>query len=315
VIRLEAGMSTVRFARLVGVPERSYRRWQQRQRQGRPVKGPWPAPQQDRIEPTAIQYADRFPAWGHRKIGMLMRVDGHRAPDSTVLRALRRSGRVQPIDYQAERRQLAEARRAAFVVPPLGPNQVWQLDFGEFETRQGGVWRIGGVADYWSKLELGWHVATTQNHRDAIETVEQAIAESERLAGQPLAELLVDPLTGEIRPIALVTDNGPCFKSVRFAAYIDKRPELIHIRTRRKSPNQNGVRERAFGSLKYEHLHRLEIDDGHQLGLEAEIYRQLFNQIRPHEALAMRRPLDVHLEAINDRQTIKSNEPETLPLS
>jgi hypothetical protein len=29
---------------------------------------------------------------------------------------------------------------------------------------------------------------------------------------------------------------------------------LIHIRTRRKSPNQNGVRERAFGSLKYEHL-------------------------------------------------------------
>jgi hypothetical protein len=29
----------------------------------------------------------------------------------------------------------------------------------------------------------------------------------------------------------------------------------------------------------------------------------------------MRRPIDVHLEAINDRQTIKPNEPETLPLS
>jgi hypothetical protein len=65
---------------------------------------------------------------------MLMRVDGHRAPDSTVLRALRRSGRAQPIDYQAERRQLAEARRAAFVVPPLGPNQVWQLDFERHEA-------------------------------------------------------------------------------------------------------------------------------------------------------------------------------------
>ena len=66
--------------------------------------------------------------------------------------------------------------------------------------------------------------------------------------------------------------------------------------------------------MKYEHLYRLEIDDGHQLGLEVETYRQLFNQIRPHEALAMRRPLEVHLEAIND-QTIKSTEPETLPLS
>ena len=106
---------------------------------------------------------------------MLMRVDGHHAPDSTVLRALRRSGRVLPVDYLAERRQHAEARRAAFVVPPSGPNQVWQLDFSEFETRHGGIWRIGGVADYWSKLELGWHVSTTQNQRDAIETAEQAI--------------------------------------------------------------------------------------------------------------------------------------------
>jgi hypothetical protein len=43
------------------------------------------------------------------------------------------------------------------------------------------------------------------------------------------------------------------------------RAELIHIRTRRKSPNQN--RERAFGSLKYEHLYRLEID-GHTIGVE-----------------------------------------------
>jgi len=315
VIRLEAGMPTARFVRLVGVPARSYRRWQQRQRQGRPVKGPWPAPAADRVEPVAIAYADRFPAWGHRKIAMLMRVDGHRGPDSTVLRALKRTGRVLPVDYQAERRQHAAARRAAFVVPPSGPNQVWQLDFSEFETRQGGVWRIGGIADYWSKLELGWHVSTTQNHRDAIETVEQAIAETERLTGRPLRELLVDEETGEIRPIAVVTDNGPCFKSVRFAAYIERRPELIHIRTRRKTPQQNGVRERAFGSLKYEHLYRLEIDDGHQLGQEAETYRQLFNQIRPHEALAMRRPLDVHLEAINDPPTIKSTEPETLPLS
>jgi transposase InsO family protein len=315
VIRIEAAMPTSRFARLIGVPERSYRRWQQRQRDGRPPRGPWPAPARDRVEPVAIAYADRFPAWGHRKIAMLMRVDGHRGPDSTVLRALRRTGRVLPVDYQAERRQHAEARRAAFVVPPSGPNQVWQLDFTEFETRHGGTWRIGGIADYWSKLELGWHVSTTANHRDAIETVELALAETERLTGRPLIELLTDPATGELRPIAVVTDNGPCFKSVRFAAYIERRPELIHIRTRRKSPGQNGVRERAFGSLKYEHLYRLEIDDGHTLGLEAERYRELFNQIRPHEALAMRRPLEIYLEASNSREIIKSTEPETLPTS
>jgi hypothetical protein len=66
---------------------------------------------------------------------------------------------------------------------------------------------------------------------------------------------------------------------------------------------------------KYEHVYRLEIDDGHQPGVEAEAYRQLFNTIRPHEALHWRQPLDVHLEACNDPQTTNSNEPELLPLS
>ena len=315
MIRLESGMSTARFCRLVGLPERSYRRWQQRERQGRPVKGPWPSPSADRLESTAVAYADRYPQWGSRTIASLMRHDGIAAPNSTVYRTLKRAGRVLEVDYKAERRQHAQARRSAFVVPPSGPNQVWQLDFTEFETRHGGVWRIGAVADYWSKLELGYHVTTTANHRDAIETVEQAIAEAERVAGRPLLELLVDELSGEIRPIAVVTDNGPCFKAARFARFVESRPELIHIRTRVKSPQQNGVRERAFGSLKYDHLYRHEIDDGHQLAVEAESYRQLFNTIRPHQSLAGRRPLDVHREACTTRTILKSNEPETLPLS
>ena len=315
MIRTKAGMPTSRFVRLIGVPERSYRRWQHRQRCGRPARGPWPAPACDQGEPLAVAKADSFPAWGHRKLAALLRADGHPAPDSTVLRALRRTGRVLPVDYQAERRQHAQARRAAFVAPPSGPNQVWQLDFSEFETRMGGTWRIAGIADYWSKLELGWHISTTANHRDAIEAVELAIAESERLLGKPLQAILSDEETGEIRPIALVTDNGSCFKAARFAAFIARRPELIHIRTRRKSPQQNGVRERAFGSLKYEHLYRHEIDDGVSLAEHADDYRHVFNTIRPHEALGQKRPLDVHLEACNDRQTIKSNEPEPLPLS
>jgi hypothetical protein len=34
----------------------------------------------------------------------------------------------------------------------------------------------------------------------------------------------------------LITDNGPCFKGHHFARYIASRPELTHIRTRRRSP-------------------------------------------------------------------------------
>ena len=156
MIRREAGMTTARFTRLIGAPERSYRRWQQRQQLGRPVKGPWPTPSADRIEPVAVAYADRYPQWGSRTIATLMRTDGHEAPDSTTYRALKRVGRVLEVTYQADRRQHAQARQAAFVVPPTGPNQVWQMDFSEFETTMGGTWQIGGCTDYWSKLELGW---------------------------------------------------------------------------------------------------------------------------------------------------------------
>lgn len=315
MIRLEEGMKTAPFCRMLEIPVRSYQRWQKRERDGLPAKGPWPTPAQDRIEPVAVQYADRYPQWGSRTIATLMRTDGHEAPDSTTYRALKRAGRVLEVDYQAERRAHAEARRAAFVVPPSAPNQVWQMDFSEFETRMGGTWRIGGCTDYWSKLELGWHVSPTQNHHDAITAVKLALTETQRLLGHSLLEHVTDMETGEIRPVAVVTDNGPCFKAGGFARFIAKHPELIHIRTRVKSPGQNGVRERAFQSLKYEHLYRHEIDDGHDLGLETESYRQLFNTVRPHQSLAGRRPLDVHLEACQTPPTPKQTEPETLPLS
>ena len=121
-----------------------------------------------------------------------------------------------------------------------------------------------------------------------------AIGEAERLAGRPLAQALADPAIGQIRRIKLVTDNGAAFKGAAFARFIASRPELLHIRTRRRSPGQNGVRERAFGSLKYEHLYRHEIDDLPTLAAQAEAYRQIFNHIRPHETLGGHRPIEVY---------------------
>ena len=108
------------------------------------------------------------------------------------------------------------------------------------------------------------------------------------------SEALTDPVTGQIRRLKIVTDNGGAFKGATFARFIASRPELRHIRTRRKSPGQNGVRERAFGSLKYEHLYRLEIDDLPTLVREAEAYRQVFNHIRPHETLGGRPPIEIY---------------------
>ena len=254
--------------------------------------------------------ADSWPAWGHRKIHAMHALDYPQLPASvsSVERAMRRRGLLQPVAYQAERRQLAKARREAFVESPTHRNQVWQLDFSEYETLGGGTWRIAGCADYYAKHEFGWRISPTQNQTDAIAAIEQAIDEVEALLGHPLLRDVTDA-DGIVHPVKIVTDNGPAFKAIGFARFIDRRPELIHIRTRRKSPHTNGVRERAFGSLKYEHLYREEITDGVMLADEAERYRQIFNRIRPHEALQMRRPTDVYLTATPSFESPESEPP------
>lgn len=314
MIRQDAAMPVSRFCTLIGIPRRTYHRQLARHRAGEVVvKGPWPAPVVEAMEPVAAKYAADWPAWGHRKIHALMAVDGHAASASTVERALRRRGLLQPVDYQGERRELAKARKAAFATPPTRPNEVWQLDFSEYETTSGGIWRLAGVTDYFTKYEHGWHIAPTCTGADAIEAVRIAIAEAERLGGAPLAQLLpVDPDTGDPHRIKLVTDNGGAFKGVAFAKFIASRPELLHIRTRAKSPGQNGVRERAFGTLKYEHLYRVheQIATVEDLHREAEHYRGVFNHIRPHEALSFHRPIEILANPL--LHPIHKNQPEDL---
>ena len=306
-------MSTARFCEILDIPERSWRRWQAKKRAGRLAKGPWPAPARDAHREAVTAMAAEHPAWGHRKIWAMVRHEGHRVSQSTVLRILGEEGLLLKADYQRERRQLARQRKAAFAATPTGPNQVWQFDFSEYETTGGGTWRVAGIADYYSKYEFGWHWSPTANQHDAIAAVELALGEAERLLGGPrLVDHLTDPDTGEIVPITLVTDNGGPFRSFRFGAFIASRPELRHVRTRVKSPGQNGVRERAFGSLKYERLYREHIDDALDLVREADAYRAEFNTVRPHEALSWNRPAEVH-SGRADPAIPTFTEPEILP--
>ena len=297
MIRVQAGMPTARFCQLTGMPERTWRRWQARAAAGLQPKGPWPRPARVAALELARKHALAHPAWGHRKIWAMVRHEGHVVSEATVLRLLRDESLILPAHYQRERRKLAERRKAAFANAPTGPNQVWQLDFSEFETTAGGTWRLAGCRDYWSKYEHPFHVSPTANQHDAIDAIELALADYEELFGHPLAgDCTLDPETGEMLPVVtIVTDNGGPFRSFRFEAFIELHPELRHVRTRVRTPGQNGSRERGFGTLKYERLFIDEIDDAVMLAKHAEDYRLEYNTIRPHEAIAWNRPREVHL--------------------
>lgn len=70
---------------------------------------------------------------------------------------------------------------------------------------------------------------------------------------------------------------------------------LDHALQRIQADSQNGSGERGFGTLKYEWLYRHEIDDALALAEQLAAYRHDYNTVRPHEAIAWNRPLEVHL--------------------
>jgi putative transposase len=295
---------------LAGIPERTYRRRRARLRHGEPTKGPWPAPVVDRIEALAAKYAETWPAWGHRKIAALMRADGHQVTNSSVARALQRRGLLLPQGFRADRKSWAVLRRKVFRDPPTERNRVWQTDFSEFETTNGGIWRICAVIDYATKYCLAVTVTPTGRSADALGCLQLAITEAQRLLD--LDDLRADRGVMDIvdadenvigqapAPIALVSDNGPCFRGQTYQTAFDgDDPLLRHVRTRVKSPQTNGVVERFFGSLKYEHLYRGYIGDGDALDMEAHHYRIIYNIIRPHQALNDRTPKQAYLDGTN----------------
>jgi putative transposase len=285
VIRRHAGIGVARFCWLAGIPRATWYRRRERALGGQSAKGPWPRPARDRVGAVVHAYALRYPAWGHRKIWALTVADGHRVSMRTVHRILDERGLIHPRRYQAERRELANARRATFHDPPTRRNRVWQTDFSELETRAGGTWQMGGVLDYVTKFCLTCPVTATKTWREAVGCLQAARERAGEVLGHPLIEDLVDREHGELSPVVVVTDNGPCYKAGAFARYIRSRPEFEHVRTRHRAPETNGVIERFYGSIKYEHLYLHEIDDGPTLAEHVAGYQQLYNDERPHEAI------------------------------
>jgi len=307
VMRVEAGLSVSRFCELVAIPRATWYRRARKATEGLSARGPWPAPVRDRVEQPAAQLALEWPAWGHRKIHALLAVDGFRASQATVRRALARRGLLQPVATSASAgssRMHARPRSCKHT----RRNRVWQTDFSELETAAGGTWQMSGVVDYVAKLALCCPVTTTKTWRDAVAALEDACSAVEDLLGVSLLDDCTCSATGEITPVIVVSDNGPCYRATGFARYIAGRPALQHVRTRHRSPGTNGVIERFYQSLKYEHLYRHEIDDGPALADHVDGYLHTYNHQRPHEALKIALPIDRYAAA-----TTPDNTAETTP--
>lgn len=200
-------MTVRRFCARFGIPTSTWYYWRSCPLAGTPARR-WHTPALDAVEDLAADKKDdeRFSAWGHRKIWSLLRADGVGVSASSVKRALGRRGLLLPVRYHSERRALARARKGVFKYPTPRRNRVWQTDFSEFETTAASSWMLTGIVDYWAKVALATTANPTQTGRDAVATLEAVIAEAEPLMGHSLVEDCVDPDTGEVFPVVVVSD-------------------------------------------------------------------------------------------------------------
>lgn len=226
----------------------------------------------DEVEQKVLALAQRYPAWGARKLHRLL--SGELAaclPSvSTVQAILKRHGRVcqgQPQRHEAVGRfEHAE------------PNDLWQMDFKESIVLHRGYADALTVLDDHSRFSLCLRACGDQRTR----TVQQALQESFRVYGLPRR---------------MTMDNGAPWGDDGTSPYTRLTVWLMKLgirvsHSRPYHPQTQGKDERFHRTLKAELLHQRIFDSPAHLQHEFDRWRHIYNTIRPHEGIGLLTPID-----------------------
>jgi putative transposase len=230
------------------------------------------------IAEMLVQLRREHPTWGPKKVRDVL---SKRHPElrfpavSTIAQHLDRAGLVM----RRRRRQRDET-----LFSPLShaqaPNDVWCIDYkGQFRLRNG---------------RLCYPLTLT----DAASRYILACEGFERISGDDVRRVLELVFRSQGLPTAIRYDGGPPFASTGLRRLSKLSVWWLRLGIRLEQiepgcPQQNGRHERMHRTLKAEttrppaatHLQQQERFD---------TFVDVFNRDRPHEALDMRRPTEVH---------------------
>jgi putative transposase len=216
----------------------------------------------------------RHPTWGAKKLLKLLSRDQPKREwpaRSTVCDILSRHDLVQG---PRRRRAIGHPGKPAIII--TAPNQLWAADFkGQFKTRDGHYCYPLTVTDGCSRYLLGC----------------QALRSTAFAEAQPVFRRLFQEYG---LPERIRTDNGVPFASVSLARLSTLSAWFIRLGIRREliepgKPQQNGCHERMHRTLKAETTRPPAGNRATQQRVFNR-FRQEFNQVRPHEALALETP-------------------------
>ena len=170
-------------------------------------------------------------------------------------------------------------------------NEVWSMDFVSDSLSNGRRLKYLTVADDFSH-----------------ECVD--IAVDFGISGEYVTRLLDRAAAFRGYPDMVRTDNGPEFTSRVFMAWAQTHG-IRHILIQPGRPTQNGYIESFNGKFRDEHLNESWFETLHQARNAASIWKQDYNQVRPHSSVGRIPPAEfAHLHrqrAANEGESINSN--------
>lgn len=214
------------------------------------------------------------PEYGHKKIWALMNFRHDiRITKYRTYKEMGDMGLLLPYNYTKEIKEQMQARKQ-YLHKPCGINQLWQVDFTEFEIKDYGTYYSTNVLDYFSRYVLACLIRQSHTAEDLIEAIGMAKREAMSVLGE-------DCFPEEV---LLVSDQGPAMKSKTFRRYTED-SIFRHVLARGHHPQTIGMLERFNQSQKYERIYRRQYTDPIAAEIDLEAYRMKYNTYRPHEAL------------------------------
>lgn len=233
----------------------------------------------EEVVAAVLAIRQRHPRWGAKKLMVVLRRTlGDATPSArTVHRLLLRFGKIKS---RHARPQLSVVDTAPNVTV-AAPNDVWTIDFK-------GWWRTGDGTRV-NPLTI----------RDAHSRFVLTCELVEAGTGEVVKTVMLRLFRRYGVPAAIQCDNGSPFVSVQAMGGLSKLSAwwlslgIKLVRSRPGAPQDNGAHERMHRDMAGD----LEADPEETLLLQQRACRrwlQVFNHVRPHEALGQRTPADVY---------------------